>query len=59
MHPADERHRSRSSPTGLSIRPLAQAPSKSPLRTTPNDYEMGLNHKLPFINVMTPDGQHE
>jgi valyl-tRNA synthetase len=23
----------------------------------PNDYEMGLNHKLPFINVMTPDGR--
>lgn len=23
----------------------------------PNDYEMGLNHKLPFINIMTPDGR--
>jgi valyl-tRNA synthetase len=23
----------------------------------PNDYEMGLNHKLPLINVMTPDGR--
>jgi valyl-tRNA synthetase len=23
----------------------------------PNDYEIGLNHKLPFINVMTPDGR--
>jgi valyl-tRNA synthetase len=23
----------------------------------PNDYEMGLSHKLPFINVMTPDGK--
>jgi valyl-tRNA synthetase len=22
-----------------------------------NDYEIGLNHKLPFINVMTPDGR--
>lgn len=23
----------------------------------PNDYQMGLNHKLPFINIMTPDGK--
>jgi valyl-tRNA synthetase len=23
----------------------------------PNDYEMGHRHKLPFINVMTPDGR--
>lgn len=23
----------------------------------PNDYEMGLNHKLPMINIMTPDGK--
>ncbi len=23
----------------------------------PNDYEIGLNHKLPFLNVMTPDGR--
>lgn len=23
----------------------------------PNDYEMGLNHQLPFINIMTPDGK--
>lgn len=23
----------------------------------PNDYQMGLNHKLPMINVMTPDGK--
>jgi valyl-tRNA synthetase len=23
----------------------------------PSDYEMGLNHKLPFINVLTPDGR--
>lgn len=23
----------------------------------PNDYEMGLNHKLAFINIMTPDGR--
>src|ERR1700733_483966 len=23
----------------------------------PNDYEMGLLHKLPFINIMTPDGK--
>jgi valyl-tRNA synthetase len=23
----------------------------------PKDYEVGLNHKLPFINVMTPDGK--
>lgn len=23
----------------------------------PNDYEMGLNHNLPLINVMTPDGK--
>lgn len=23
----------------------------------PNDYQMGLNHKLPFINMMTPDGR--
>ncbi len=23
----------------------------------PNDYEMGLSHKLPFINVLTPDGR--
>ncbi len=23
----------------------------------PNDYEMGLTHKLPFINIMTPDGK--
>lgn len=23
----------------------------------PNDYEIGLNHQLPFINVMTPDGK--
>lgn len=22
----------------------------------PNDYEMGLRHKLPFINIMTPEG---
>lgn len=22
----------------------------------PNDYQMGLSHKLPFINIMTPDG---
>ncbi len=23
----------------------------------PNDYEMGLTHSLPFINIMTPDGR--
>lgn len=23
----------------------------------PNDYQMGVNHKLPFINIMTPDGK--
>ncbi len=23
----------------------------------PNDYQMGLNHKLPFINIMTPDAK--
>ncbi len=23
----------------------------------PNDYEMGLNHKLEFINILTPDGK--
>jgi valyl-tRNA synthetase len=23
----------------------------------PKDYEVGLNHKLPFINIMTPDGK--
>jgi valyl-tRNA synthetase len=23
----------------------------------PNDYQMGLNHNLPFINIMTPDGK--
>ncbi len=23
----------------------------------PNDYEIGLNHKLPMINIMTPDGK--
>ncbi len=23
----------------------------------PNDYQMGLNHRLPFINIMTPDGK--
>lgn len=23
----------------------------------PNDYEIGLRHKLPFINIMTPDGK--
>lgn len=23
----------------------------------PNDYEMGLTHDLPFINIMTPDGK--
>lgn len=23
----------------------------------PNDYQMGLAHKLPFINIMTPDGK--
>lgn len=23
----------------------------------PNDYLIGLNHKLPFINIMTPDGK--
>ena len=23
----------------------------------PNDYQMGLTHKLPFINIMTPDGR--
>lgn len=23
----------------------------------PNDYEMGLRHNLPFINIMTPDGK--
>jgi len=23
----------------------------------PNDYEMGVNHDLPFINIMTPDGK--
>ncbi|CCB90899.1 Valyl-tRNA synthetase [Waddlia chondrophila 2032/99] len=23
----------------------------------PNDYEMGIEHKLPFINIMTPDGK--
>lgn len=23
----------------------------------PNDYEMGLRHKLPFINILTPDGR--
>lgn len=23
----------------------------------PNDYQMGLNHKLPFINIMEPDGK--
>ena len=23
----------------------------------PNDYEMGLSHKLPIINIMTPDGK--
>lgn len=23
----------------------------------PNDYEMGLNHKLPFINILTPEGR--
>lgn len=23
----------------------------------PNDYQMGLNHKLPLINIMTPDGK--
>ena len=22
----------------------------------PNDYQMGLTHNLPFINIMTPDG---
>jgi valyl-tRNA synthetase len=23
----------------------------------PNDYEMGLTHNLPFVNIMTPDGR--
>lgn len=23
----------------------------------PNDYQMGLAHKLPFVNIMTPDGK--
>lgn len=23
----------------------------------PNDYQMGLSHKLPFVNIMTPDGK--
>ncbi len=23
----------------------------------PNDYEMGISHNLPFINIMTPDGR--
>lgn len=23
----------------------------------PNDYQMGLTHRLPFINIMTPDGK--
>ncbi|MBA2727333.1 MAG: valine--tRNA ligase [Parachlamydiaceae bacterium] len=23
----------------------------------PNDYQMGMTHKLPFINIMTPDGK--
>ena len=23
----------------------------------PNDYQMGLTHNLPFINIMTPDGK--
>lgn len=23
----------------------------------PNDYQMGLNHRLPFINILTPDGK--
>jgi len=23
----------------------------------PNDYQMGLTHKLPFVNIMTPDGK--
>lgn len=23
----------------------------------PNDYQMGVTHKLPFINIMTPDGK--
>lgn len=23
----------------------------------PNDYQMGLSHRLPFINIMTPDGK--
>lgn len=23
----------------------------------PNDYQMGITHKLPFINIMTPDGK--
>ncbi|OGB90041.1 valine--tRNA ligase [candidate division WOR-1 bacterium RIFCSPHIGHO2_01_FULL_53_15] len=23
----------------------------------PNDYEMGMRHNLPFINILTPDGQ--
>lgn len=23
----------------------------------PNDYQMGLNHNLPFVNMMTPDGK--
>ncbi len=23
----------------------------------PNDYQMGLSHQLPFINIMTPDGK--
>ncbi len=23
----------------------------------PNDYEMGIRHNLPFINIMTPDGK--
>lgn len=23
----------------------------------PNDYQMGLSHRLPFVNIMTPDGK--
>jgi valyl-tRNA synthetase len=23
----------------------------------PNDYQMGINHQLPFINILTPDGK--
>jgi len=72
VHPSDERYTSLIGQTvvlpltGRTIRIIGDASVDPEFGTgavkitpahDPNDYEMGLNHTLPFINIMTPDGR--